>query len=311
MTPTTPLIEERTPSAPNPKRSRRRFVAAAVATTACVSALGVSTADAAGESDSESNSADSANELLAQADNDGTNDDNNGRNRNRNGRNGNGNGLGGFRFDCAVSHFNLDDPIVFPGEVGAAHDHMFWGNTSTDAFTTVDSLLDNEESTCEGRRDGNQASYWTPVLFDENGEALEPTDIDVRYRGRGNVNEIPNGLQMLATSDVLGAEDGDFEIEGDGDETDVEVTYPNCLAVTAAGDPVLESDDNISHTAYSDGGDCPDSHPYRIPSLQIDLEFDLDIDTEWRLSSDHEGMEQGASLHADYFAAWTDDPPGS
>ena len=38
---------------------------------------------------------------------------------------------------------------------------------------------------------------------------------------------------------------------------------------------------------------------------------DLDIDTEWRLSSDMDGMEQGASLHADYFAAWTDDPPGS
>ena len=218
---------------------------------------------------------------------------------------------GGFRFDCEVSHFNQDDPIVFPGEVDAAHDHMFWGNTSTDAFSTIDSLLANEDSTCDGRRDGNQAAYWTPVLFDANGDAVEPTDIDVRYRGRRNVNPIPNGLEMLTKPEVLGAEANDFEIEEDGDGMEIEVSYPNCLAVDASGDPVLSSDDNISHTAFSDGGDCPDSHPYRIPRLQIELEFDLDIDSDWRLASDMDGMDQGESLHADYMAAWTDDPPGT
>ena len=245
-------------------------------------------------------------------------DDNEGRRRgNRGNRGSNGNAVnvngngGGFNFDCEVSHFNSDDPIVFPGDVDAAHAHMFWGNTSTDAFSTIDSLLANENSTCEGRRDGNVAAYWTPVLFDENGDAVEPTDIDVRYRGRRNVNAIPVGLEMLTTSDVLGAEDNDFEIDGDDEEVEFEVNYPNCLEVDADGEPVLSSDDNISHLAFSDGGDCPDSHPYRIPQLQVDLEFELDIETEWRLASDHEGMEQGSSLHADYMAAWTDDPPGS
>lgn len=239
----------------------------------------------------------------AQTDTDTNDGDNNGNARNR--------GRGGFNFDCEVSHFNLDDPIVFPGEVGAAHDHMFWGNTTTNAFSTTQTLLANADSTCEGRRDGNQAAYWTPVLFDEDGNAVEPTDIDVRYRGRRNVNPIPNGLEMLTTRDVLGAEANDFEIEEDGNGMEMEISYPNCLAVDADGDPVLTSDDNISHTAFSDRGDCPDSHPYRIPRLQIDLEFDLDMDTDWRLSSDHDGMAQGASLHADYMAAWTDDPPGS
>jgi len=252
-------------------------------------------------------------------DNDDDDGDDDGRRRGRRGnrgnrgngnRNGNGGG-GGFNFDCEVSHFNSDDPIVFPGEVDAAHAHMFWGNTSTDAFSTIDSLLANDESTCEGRRDGNQAAYWTPVLFDENGDAVEPTDIDVRYRGRRNVNALPVGLEMLTTPDVLGAEDNDFEIDGDDEEIEFEINYPNCLAVDADGEPVLSSDDNISHTAFSDGGDCPDSHPYRIPQLQIELEFDLDIDSDWRLSSDHEGMEQGMSLHADYMAAWSDDTPGS
>lgn len=298
---------------PLPGRRRPgRTVAAVVVTSACVGAIGLASVANAERGDrvDEPATTTEATGLNALAQADGGDDGDQGRRNGRRGnRNGNG-GRGGFRFDCEVSHFSLDDPIVFPGEVGAAHDHMFWGNTSTDAFSTLDSLLTNEDSTCEGRRDGNQAAYWTPVLFDENGDVVEPTDIDVRYRGRRNVNPIPNGLQMLATQDVLGADDGDFEIEGDGDELEMEVNYPNCLAVDPAG-PVLVSDDNISHLAYSDGGDCPDSHPFRIPRLQIDLEFDLDIDTDWRLASDHEGMEQGSSLHADYMAAWTDDPPGS
>ena len=269
------------PPHPQPRRSARRFaLPLAVLAALLVSLLGVTSTASAQAGDN----------------------DNDGR------RNGRG---GGFRFDCDVSHFNLDDPIVFPGEVGAAHDHMFWGNTSTDAFSTTESLLANEDSTCDGRRDGNQAAYWTPVLFDEDGNTVEPTDIDVRYRGRRNVNPIPNGLEMLTTRDVLNAEANDFEINEDGDGMEFEINYPNCLAVDASGDPVLSSEDNISHTAFSEGRQCPDSHPYRIPRLQIDLEFDLDIDSDWRLSSDHDGMEQGMSLHADYMAAWTDDPPGT
>jgi len=233
--------------------------------------------------------------------------DNDGRRGNDRGRN---RGGGGFNFDCEVSHFNLDDPIVFPGQVDAAHDHMFWGNTSTDAFSTTQSLLANDDSTCEGRRDGNQAAYWTPVLFDAFGNTVEPTDIDVRYRGRRGVNPIPNGLEMLTTPDVLGADANDFEIERDGDGMEFEISYPNCLAVDPNGSPVLSSADNTSHTAFSSDG-CPASHPYRIPRLQVNLEFDLDIDTDWRLSSDHDGMAKGATLHADYMAAWSDTPPGS
>lgn len=158
------------------------------------------------------NGNDDAVENVQDDDNDGDNDGRRNRRRgNRGNNNGGNNGGGGFTFDCEVSHFNSDDPIVFPGEVGAAHAHMFWGNTSTDAFSTIDSLLANEDSTCEGRRDGNVAAYWTPVLFDENGEAVEPTDIDVRYRGRRNVNAIPVGLEMLTTPDVLGAEANDLK----------------------------------------------------------------------------------------------------
>jgi hypothetical protein len=35
---------------------------------------------------------------------------------------------------------NSDDPIVFPRQPGAAHQHDFFGNTSTNAYSTDASL---------------------------------------------------------------------------------------------------------------------------------------------------------------------------
>ena len=40
------------------------------------------------------------------------------------------------KIECGASHFAPDDPIVFPGQRGAAHMHEFFGNTSTNASST-------------------------------------------------------------------------------------------------------------------------------------------------------------------------------
>ena len=36
-------------------------------------------------------------------------------------------GTGNFRTHCKESHVNNDDPLVYPGQVGAAHEHVFFG----------------------------------------------------------------------------------------------------------------------------------------------------------------------------------------
>jgi hypothetical protein len=41
-----------------------------------------------------------------------------------------------FAVRCDFSHRASDDPIVHPGDPGAAHSHDFFGNRSTDAFST-------------------------------------------------------------------------------------------------------------------------------------------------------------------------------
>src|SRR2546423_3174010 len=49
--------------------------------------------------------------------------------------------VGSFRTVCKYSHMAPDDPIVFPGQSGASHLHVFWGNSLTDANSTAQSLV--------------------------------------------------------------------------------------------------------------------------------------------------------------------------
>ena len=53
-----------------------------------------------------------------------------------------------FLVECLYSHAAADDPIVYPGQPGHSHLHMFFGNTEVDAFTTVESLR-NGDTTCD------------------------------------------------------------------------------------------------------------------------------------------------------------------
>jgi Domain of unknown function (DUF1996) len=57
-------------------------------------------------------------------------------------------GRGYFAVACRFSHRNHDDPIVFPGHRGRSHDHTYFGNTSTDAFSTPASLRNAGQTTC-------------------------------------------------------------------------------------------------------------------------------------------------------------------
>ena len=45
---------------------------------------------------------------------------------------------------ASTPHFGYDDPIVYPGQPGRSHLHMYFGNTEVDAFTTTERLVDSE-----------------------------------------------------------------------------------------------------------------------------------------------------------------------
>src|SRR5438034_6531453 len=67
---------------------------------------------------------------------------------------------GGFVVTCRYSHTAPDDPIVAPGQPGASHSHDFFGNESTDASSTYDSMV-AAPTNCGVTAD--TAGYWIPT----------------------------------------------------------------------------------------------------------------------------------------------------
>lgn len=72
---------------------------------------------------------------------------------------------GKLRFLCNFSHLAYDDPIVNPGVAGAAHLHLFYGNTTADANSTYATLRAAGNGTCEGGP-LNRTAYWMPAMID-------------------------------------------------------------------------------------------------------------------------------------------------
>jgi hypothetical protein len=110
-----------------------------------------------------------------------------------------GHRAGGLRFfdtNCAPSHIAYDDPIVMPDQPGMAMQHQFYGNQSTDAFSTSQSLIafnlpfalngsrttcgpvgvrtSGDESCaaydasglCPAHREEDGSAYWHSVIYD-------------------------------------------------------------------------------------------------------------------------------------------------
>jgi hypothetical protein len=78
-----------------------------------------------------------------------------------------------FTSFCRFSHRNLDDMIVSPGKPRTAHDHTYLGNVSTNAHSTLASLL-RAGTTCH--READTAAYWVPTLFNPAGKAVKPSN---------------------------------------------------------------------------------------------------------------------------------------
>ena len=80
-----------------------------------------------------------------------------------------------FRAECLSSHRAGDDPIVFPGQSGASHIHEFYGNTTTNASSTLQSLRLGGTN-CDPVAD--KSAYWTPTLY-QNGVPVAPERVTI------------------------------------------------------------------------------------------------------------------------------------
>ena len=92
---------------------------------------------------------------------------------------------------CRFSHELADDPIVHPGVAGASHQHSFFGNATTFAGSTPETMA-GASTTCSDPLD--TGAYWAP----------SPAANSLRaYYDRGTVDPErieapPAGLKMIA-----------------------------------------------------------------------------------------------------------------
>jgi len=235
-------------------------------------------------------------------------------------------GDGQFRAACQYSHFSYDDPIVFPGQPGKAHLHMFFGNTETDAFSTTNSIVNSGGGSCNGF-ELNRSAYWTPALLDGRGNVVVPDEIILYYKTKApeSVQRMPQGLKMLSGNTTAESfEVSDFlywSCGGSGKTYNKSNRIPDCggdtinatIAFPQCWDGVnLDSTDHRSHMAMvSPHKPCPATHPVRLPQISILLYYPGDEATrDWHISSDRFGgfnTGGGATLHADWWGGWNDE----
>lgn len=163
---------------------------------------------------------------------------------------------------CQQSHLNNDDPVAFPGQPGAAHQHLFTGARTTNAFSTFESLVASE-TTCEMGSD--RTGYWEPKPLNYN---LHPNKGALfYYTGSKAASVFPNGLKMKvgdakATSEATnwGIAQGRIKFKcGPGSNPEYPQPPLACtsgMLVTVVEFPRwwdglrLDSPDHISHMSY-------------------------------------------------------------
>jgi hypothetical protein len=217
-----------------------------------------------------------------------------------------------FIGSCTFSHMSMDDPIVYPRQPGASHDHSFVGNTTTNAFSTLRTLRAGG-STC--KRDGETAAYWMPTLL-QNGQMVAPSGATIYYRRKtlAPVRAFPTGFKMIAGDRHATSPQG------------MKVTYWNCGAASTvpASTEVptcpntraeslrlhvlfpscwdgkhRDAADHQSHMAYAVAGSCPASHPVATPAIALIFRYPITGGAGVTLSSGGQ-----YSAHADFFNAW-------
>ncbi len=220
--------------------------------------------------------------------------------------------VGQFVVECPFSHALPDDPIVYPGDAGASHLHVFFGNVTSNADATLDSLL-GQGTTCEQQQD--TASYWAPALLD-NGQLIEPVKSVAYYRAGVGVDPttvvaFPPGLLMIA-GDAMATEAQPTSVVawscGSGGMRDelppscpedrglrIDITFPDCW-----DGKNLDVDGHRTHMHYSSNGKCPSSHPVSVPQLIFSVAYPVHGDaSQLQLASG--GLITG---HADFINSW-------
>jgi hypothetical protein len=253
-------------------------------------------------------------------------------NRVRDPKPGRGASTGTFASLCGRNennHRNSDNYIVAPGvSNGAHHKHDYVGNTSTDGFSTNESLA-AAGTTCAG--DDRSAYFW-PVLryrsksspdanapgggLDGNtGTILRPDSVQLQFRGNADskVHAMPEFLRII-TGDAKALTNGVTNARAawtcTGFEDRATVKYPICPAGSKV-ERTLDfpscwdgkNTDSTNHRSQvvfpKSDGSCWDETE-AIPQLRITLTYDIPARALFAVDTFPEQKHSPVTDHADF-----------
>ncbi len=230
---------------------------------------------------------------------------------------------GEFVSNINFSHRATADPLVDPGNPNFWHAHDFFVNPSTDAYSTVESLMAVDGSSAQPAN--NESVYWAPSLVNETtGEYVAPLDSSIAYyRIRkpfdpARLEITPTGLSVIAGSampngrqsigivawNYIGSSER-YEHLPIGDEWQDLPLQALIYFPTFWDGENLDSANHQSHMAYAGGNGGPSTHPYLLPELELQIHYGkIPRDAQLVLTSDymtkdHPDYAPGWSLHAD------------
>lgn len=232
----------------------------------------------------------------------------------------------GWLIRCPLSHSASNDPVVFPGQPGASHLHDFFGNRSTDAYSTYPSMTAGA-TTCQTPTD--TAGYWTPALY-RNGVKVDPAGTGTRqqiyYRDNNvtagtHVTAFPPDFRMvfgsshattLTEANAAGAKIGSEIYWGCSNNSEsgkptapvdcstgiitLHVQFPNCWnGVQSGGNEIA-----AGNVVFPKSSACPATHPTVLPRLIERFEYPVGT------SSSGITLASGNvySVHADFWNTW-------
>jgi hypothetical protein len=212
-----------------------------------------------------------------------------------------------FASHCPYSHSRPDDPIVFPRQPGGSHLHDFFGNRSTDAYSTDDSLRKAGHSTCSFP--GDSAAYWTPAVY-EDGFLVKPASLNAYYtagtKEPRTIEPFPRGLKMLVKDDRATM----WYCAGDHANATYSKEPPRCPVDQHLGLQIVFPDcwdgkyldvpDHRAHLAYTDRMMCPASHPVPVVQLVLFLDYMSSRGGDIILAP----KADPSSPHADFVNSW-------
>ncbi|HEY0637492.1 MAG TPA: DUF1996 domain-containing protein [Pseudonocardiaceae bacterium] len=222
-----------------------------------------------------------------------------------------------FRANCRSSHRAPDDPIVYPGRAGVSHIHEFFGNRTTNAYSTLQSLSAGTTN-CDPLVD--LSAYWVPTLY-KNGVAVAPESVTVYYQGITQHQRAvapPPGLRYVIGNALATHPDQnpaarwscvgypeasrDFRICPAGSKLETYLDFPTCWDGVR-----LDTPNHRDHMVFAVAGNCPASHPVVVPRVEFLITYPVN-GGGLTLAGTRNGVNvttaPGYTFHGDFMNAW-------